>query len=285
MTQLRVGDSRLAYDEAGTGLVVVFSHAGLADRRMWGRQFADLARDHRVVRYDWRGVGESDGAAGSVAHHEDLLGLLDALHVDRAVLVGCSMGGAHALDAALVAPERVSGLVLISSGLSGHVWPAEMAEFVGPAVAAAVPGDRLATYRVGAGDGVDPDDVLAMALVQAGLMVAGPDRSPGDVDPQVWALAVDMLCGVLAREWRDGSPRERHPQPPASGRLHQVGVPTVVVNALLDLPWVQQVADRLTVGIPDARRVDVAGAAHLAPLEAPVEVNRAVRDLVRELGR
>lgn len=51
------GTTRLAYDEAGAGPAVVLVHAGVADRRMWDHQFAELAKDHWVVRYDWRGYG------------------------------------------------------------------------------------------------------------------------------------------------------------------------------------------------------------------------------------
>ncbi|MEU7743827.1 alpha/beta fold hydrolase [Nonomuraea sp. NPDC049158] len=116
----------LAYDDMGEGLAVVLIHAGIADRRMWRHQRDSLSDRYRVISYDWRGYGESADPAGELVHHEDLLRVMDGLGVERAALVGDSMGGSYAVEAALVAAHRVAGLVLISSGLSGHSWPEEM---------------------------------------------------------------------------------------------------------------------------------------------------------------
>ena len=119
---IAVNGTRLAYDDAGAGPAVVFSHAGIADRRMWDHQFDGLASDHRVIRYDWRGHGQSGAAAGRHAHHRDLLALMDALGVEHAALVGCSMGGAYAVDVALAAPRRVRALAPhCAAGSAG--WP------------------------------------------------------------------------------------------------------------------------------------------------------------------
>jgi pimeloyl-ACP methyl ester carboxylesterase len=118
---MEVQGVRFAYDEAGSGPAVVLCHAGIADRRMWTGPFQALAAGGRVVRFDWRGYGESGPATADHTLHADLLGLLDALDIDRAVLAGCSAGGAAALDTALTAPDRVAGLVLVGPGLSGHM--------------------------------------------------------------------------------------------------------------------------------------------------------------------
>jgi pimeloyl-ACP methyl ester carboxylesterase len=99
MAMIGVGHARFGYDEAGSGPAVVLVHAGLADRRMWDHQFRALAQHYRVIRYDWRGYGESSGVPGEVARHEDLLALTDALAVEQAAVIGSSYGGAHALDA------------------------------------------------------------------------------------------------------------------------------------------------------------------------------------------
>lgn len=141
---MRTGDVDLAYDEAGSGPAVVLVHAGLADRRMWDHQFDVLAERYRVVRYDLRGYGASGDADGTGTHHEDLLALMDALGIERAALVGCSYGGMYAVDSALTAPERVTSLALICSGMSGHVWPPEMGAPVRERVRAAIPADRKA---------------------------------------------------------------------------------------------------------------------------------------------
>jgi pimeloyl-ACP methyl ester carboxylesterase len=173
---------RLAYDEAGakgaadSGPAVVLTHGGLGDRRMWDHQFQALAQRCRVVRYDMRGLGESDDARGEFARCEDLLGLLDALDIEQAVLVGNSIGGAYSIEAALSAPERVRGLALICSGLTEYDWPAEMTAEIGHLIEEAVPAERLARYWDHTAEYVDPADVEAVAEVNVRYMVAGPER-------------------------------------------------------------------------------------------------------------
>jgi pimeloyl-ACP methyl ester carboxylesterase len=116
---LPVDGGAIAYDVAGAGPPVVLIHGGFGDRRMWVGQMSALAVRHRVVRYDLRGYGGSAAPTADYAALPDLLRLLDQLGIQRAVLVGNSMGGSLALDFSLVHPERVSGLVLVASGPSG----------------------------------------------------------------------------------------------------------------------------------------------------------------------
>lgn len=276
--RVHVSDGEIGYDEVGDGPAMIFSHAGIADRRMWQHQFRDLAVDHRVICYDWRGYGESSNAQGEVVHHRDLLGLMDALDIPIAHLVGCSMGGGYALEVALVAPERVRSLTLVCSGLPGHVWPPAMIREVKEQVHSSVPVDRLQAYQLHESDRVRSEDVVAMAEAQARYMVAGPGRNPAQVDPQVWRMAVDMLCGVFNRQWTDRPGVERQLEPPAVGRLGEVRVPTLVINGRDDVSWIQDVSDLLSARIPGARRLDIADTAHLAPLERPVEVTEAIRN-------
>ncbi|WP_240506451.1 alpha/beta fold hydrolase [Thermoactinospora rubra] len=266
----------LAYEEAGQGPAVVFVHAGIADRRMWDHQMAALAATHRVIRYDWRGRGESEDPAGPVCHHRDLLRLMDGLGVARAALVGCSMGGSYALEAALAAPDRVAALVLICSGLSGHRWPEEMIAQARERVHASIPAERLAAYRTGGAAVVDPADVEAFARAHARWQVAGPGRGEADLEAAVWELAVDMLRGVFAREW------SRPPVPeqalPAAGRLGEITAPTLVINGLEDVPGIQEVSGLLAAGIPGAVLIDLPDTGHLPPVERPGQVTALLRD-------
>lgn len=281
MALIHVRDAVFGYDDAGSGSVVVFVHAGLADRRMWDHQFATLQADHRVIRYDCRGQGDSSDASGEVKRHDDLLAVLDALGVERAVLVGCSMGGAHSVDAALAAPDRVGGLVLIGSALSGHDWPPEMVALMQERVRSVVPVDRLAEYRNRTATHIDPADVAAMAEANVRLMVAGPDRSAADLSPEVWQRAVEMCRGIYTRDWNGPAYSEVALQPTAAGRLGEIKVPTLVINGLADVPGIQAVAAILADGISHARRLDLPNTGHLPPMERPVEVTDALREFLR----
>ena len=278
--KITVGGGEIAYDEAGRGPAVVLVHAGLADRRMWEPQFAALAQHYRVIRYDWRGYGESGDAAGEVSRHEDLLGLLDALGVGSAALVGCSYGGAHALDATLAAPGRVTALALVCSAISGYqIWTPAMAALAAEKAPSGIPPERLAAYASHTAGVVDPADVAAMAAANVRLMVVGPYREPGALDPAVHERALEMCRGVFWRQWTGPAVTELDPQPPALGGLAEAGVPALVVNGRADLPAVQEMAGVLAAGIPGARRVDLR-AGHLPSLETPAALTGALAEFL-----
>lgn len=283
MAFVEVGGALLAYDEAGSGHAVVLCHAGIADRRMWTGPFEELAASCRAIRFDWRGYGESSPAAGDHTLDADLLGLLDALGIDRAVLAGCSLGGAAALDVAVAAPDRVAGLVLTGPGLSGHPWPADFADPLQDRIAAEIPDARRRAYRDGTSHTVLDADVEAVADAYARFWVAGPSRNPGAVDPHVWDTAMTMLRQLFRREWTEHSVEPGPPQRAASAYLSEIDVPTVVVNGLDDVPALQEIADLLSASIPGARRIDLPDTGHLAPLERPRQVTAAITDLLRRL--
>ncbi|MEV4019264.1 alpha/beta hydrolase [Nonomuraea angiospora] len=276
---LIIDDIKIAYEEAGPATplgTVVLVHGGTTDMRLWEHQFRALSERYRVIRYDWRGGGRSGDAAGEVCHHEDLLAVMDALGVERAALVGNSMGGAYATEVALAAPARVAALALISSGLAGHPWPQEMLDQARERVHSSVPADRLARYRGGTAGHVDPADVRAMAEAHTLWQTAGPDRGRDALSDEVWESAVEMCGLVFERSWTGPRSTERHLTPPAVTRLPEITAPTLVINGLSDVPGIQQMSDLLSAGIPAARRIDLPETGHLPPLERPTEVTEAL---------
>src|SRR5262245_29889307 len=78
----------LFYETAGQGEPIVLIHGGQMDRRMWDRQFSDLAKKYQVIRYDVRGFGQSPAATMPYLDDDDLLALLDYQHVAKAHVVG-----------------------------------------------------------------------------------------------------------------------------------------------------------------------------------------------------
>lgn len=268
-----VGSGRLAYDEVGAGDPVILSHASIADRRMWEHQFAALGTRHRVIRYDRLGFGDSEDAAGDVDHAADLLAMIDALRVDRAALVGSSMGGGISVDVALAAPQRVSALALVCSGLSGWRWPEELRAQTRPLLLAAVPEERLAAYATHTAKLVLDEDIAAMADMQVRFLAAGPDRSPDVLDARAWELALVMARRVFEREWRGPVSTEAGPVRAPSERLGEITAPTLVLVGRADSPFLQAPSDALAAGVPGAVRVDLPDAAHLPPIECPERVS------------
>ena len=113
------GNARLATTAAGSGDVIIFLHAGVADRRMWRPQLDAFAAGHRVVAYDRRGFGETACTPEPFSHLDDLRAVHRATTAEPALLVGCSMGGGLAMDYALAHPAAVRALVLVGSAVSG----------------------------------------------------------------------------------------------------------------------------------------------------------------------
>jgi pimeloyl-ACP methyl ester carboxylesterase len=106
-------------DSGGRGAAVILVHAATGSSRVWEYQRpAFAARGFRVITYDRRGFGRSTVDASGPqpgAGADDLRGLLDYLHIERAHLVGTAAGGFVAWDFALSFPERVRSLVVASS--------------------------------------------------------------------------------------------------------------------------------------------------------------------------
>jgi pimeloyl-ACP methyl ester carboxylesterase len=283
MPLIDIAGGRIAYDSRGDGPPVVLSHASLVDRRMWRAQLDGLSAQYRVIAFDRLGYGESDAAPARVRYGAELLEVLDALDIERAALIGTSMGAGYSLDAALLAPHRVTGLALICSGVPGYQWPAEMQAEVGPILRAAVPAERLASYSAHTADEVLDEDIAAMAETQARYMAVGPGRTPDVFAAADWALLLEMTRGVFARLWRDSPSEEIDPDEPLLERLAEVRVPTLVLSGTADVPYIQDLGRLLSAGIRTAQRVDLADAAHLAPVERPDAVNAVLLDFLAGL--
>ena len=243
---------RLAYDVAGSGPAVVLVHSGVTDRRMWDEQVALLAPRFTVVRCDLRGFGDSPLPPGPFSNVDDLAGVFDAAGIERAALVGNSLGGRVALEFALEHPGRVTKLVLIGAGLPDHEWSEEVRRF----------GDEEDAL-VEAGD-LD-------AAVELNLRMWGMPHVHDRLRP-MQRRAFEIQVPAFAGDRPPGPDRKL--DPPASARLGELAVPTLVVVGEHDLADAQAIARRLADGIPGARLETIAGAKHFPSLERPDEFNR-----------
>jgi 3-oxoadipate enol-lactonase len=216
---------------------------------LWDRQVERFAARHRVVRYDARGFGRSDEPHGEFAFHDDLRVVLDANGIERAALVGVSLGGRVLLDFALAFPERVTRLVPVNPGLSGYEFTG-LAQYLGPARAARARGD-----------------LDAFVEVQLRMWFDGL-RDPSAVDAGTREEVRRILVAQTVRSWsRADAPRLRELN--AISRLADIRAPTLIVESALDRPDIHAICSLLEAGIPGARRIVIAGAAHLVNVERP----------------
>lgn len=112
---------RIFYEDEGTGIPIFLSHGFGASTRMWDGQVAEFSDRYRFIRWDMRGHGQSDSpddpALYSQAHTlGDILGVLDYLEIDKAVIGGHSLGGYMTLAFNARHPDRTKALILQGCG-------------------------------------------------------------------------------------------------------------------------------------------------------------------------
>jgi 3-oxoadipate enol-lactonase len=247
---------RLYYERAGRGSPVVLIHAGLWDARIWDDQFGPFSKQHDVIRYDLRGYGRSDPPSEVFSNVQDLLELLVFLDVERATLVGESMGGTIAIDFAIANPEMVSALVLVGSGLSGHEWTDPGMEMLNEEVAAAL--------REGRPEGA----------VEVSLAAWTPLQTEPEVDERIRRIAHENAGAFLI-------PNELvRPEPPAGDRLPEILSPTLVIVGEKDIQEIHELSEVIAGRIPGAQKRVIAGADHIVNMRAAEKFNRTVLDFL-----
>jgi pimeloyl-ACP methyl ester carboxylesterase len=243
----------IAGDQMGDGPAVVLLHAGIADRRMWNHVAAPLAEHYRVIRFDARGYGASPPSTASFQPATDVVAVLDALGVERAHLVGASMGGAAALDVAVAQPDRVASLALLGSGLPGHDFGPQVTEYWREE-------ERLLANG-------DIDGVIELNL---SMWLRGTGR---EWTPRLHAVAAELRdqLRIIGMNQAGGEDLEESAPLLARDMLGTLDVPTLVVVGENDPEDLVRISEHLGARIPAAQLVVLPDTAHLPALERPAE--------------
>lgn len=264
-------DTGIDYDRAGPygGTSVVLLHAGVADRRMWEPQWTTLTRRHDVVRLDLRGFGGSVARPdGPFAHHEDVARTLSSLGVDRAQVVGCSLGAGVAVDVALARPQLVASLLLAAPG-------GALISAMTPELQLFVDAEREAMRR---------GDVGAAVAANIDWWVDGPHRGADEERSEIRALVAVMQRRAfeLTSDWDDVEEVEL--APPAVDRLGELDIPALVLSGGLDLDAIDIAGEAVAAGIPGARREVWPDTAHLPSLERPDDFQALLDGWLADVG-
>jgi pimeloyl-ACP methyl ester carboxylesterase len=248
-------------DDVGDGPAALLLHAGIADRRMWREHLGWLAESGwRAIAPDLPGFGEHVPSPDSPAPWDYALAVMDELGVERAALVGCSFGGAVALRAAVIAPERVRALGIISS-------PAPGLE----------PSPRLHAAWTAEEEAMERGDIDAAVETVLAAWLA----------PDAPAALRELVASMQRRafELEDHGRPDEPPDPvdEAPERLGEIAVPALVAAGEADMPDFAWSARRLADVIPGARHAVIPGAGHLAPLEAPDAFRRLLGEFLAGL--
>jgi len=258
--------SGIAYESGGSGAAVLLLHAGLSDRRMWDPQWRALSEGFNAIRYDARGFGSSADPSRPYTLHGDALDVLDALEIQRAAIVGASMGGGAAIDMAVAVPHRVSALVTVNSTPSGWSHTRELMR-AWEAVDAAFESK-----------GIEAANELEMKM-----WLDGPHRPADSVEREIRTQVASVNRVLLERQAAFAvEPGELHP--PAIERLEDIRCPSLVITGELDQPSVLAGAFELARRT-GADHVEIAGTAHLPNLERPREFLGALLPFLERVAR
>jgi len=260
--------ANLYYEEQGDGQPVVLIHSANTNLHIWDRQFEVLSSQFRTIRYDGRGFGRSQSELVEFTDYDDLLALVDDLDLERPILIGLSLGGMTAIEFALEHPERVSGLVLAGSGLSGYAPEFPEADL-----------ERFGATRRAAAEG---DFETAANLMVEGYLDA-PGRPWTEVDPGLRERLKGMILQSANRFALNNAGLHHFLDPPAIGRLGEITVPTLVILGEHESPNEYGIADLLEQSIPNLTRAIIPESKHLTSMENPDAFNLALSTFLAEV--
>ena len=260
-TLLAATGFELFYRESGEGDPILWIMGLGNDHRGWAYQVPAFRDRYRCITYDNRDVGQSqqaDGAYTVAEMAEDAVGLLDALGIERAHVVGFSMGGAQAQELAIRHPERVRRLVLCNTYTSRDPR-----------------GESIFRGRVLLRERLSPEEYQRLTLPWA-YTLRDYER-PGFIEQTIEALV-----------------NEAHPQSPdayrrqvdatlsaeTEARLGQITAPTLLLYGEDDITTPLRFARTLEAGIPNTTLRLVEDAGHGLPWSQPDEFNRIVGEFL-----
>jgi 3-oxoadipate enol-lactonase len=253
--RIDVGHHETVVAQAGEhGPAVVLLHALGLDRRMWDPVMGPLSAGRRVFAYDLRGHGWAAGHGAQITMTDvaaDLIGVLDALDLDQAHVVGLSYGGGIAQTAADAHPKRIASLALLATtdhpfaafegrarsgevdGMAAQVVPSLTRWFTPAALATDGWGVRYAREQVLRGNAAD------------------------------WAGAWRAFVGL-----------------DVEGRLAQFEAPTLVLAGELDASTTPEIMRGIAARVPGSRFQELPGTPHMQTLERPELVAAALDEFL-----
>lgn len=270
---VRVPGARLnVLDEgAPTAPAIVLLHAGIADLRSWDDVVPQLTQaGYRVIRFDMRGAGRTESDVVPYSRSDDVLAVLDAAGVERAALVGNSLGGSIAFDTAIAAPDRVVAIVAVAVGLGGFDGGRNAQE-----QALFDEMDRI--------DSALPADPEAVADIDIRVWVDGPGQPADRVPAAIRELVRDM--DMMGFEPGHETGRLIRLDPPAAERLDEIGCPVLALAGERDVSGVAATARHLEANLPNAQAEIWPNVAHMIGMELPDELAARIVEFLAPLPR
>lgn len=249
-------DLDLYFEDVGTGTPVVLGHSFLCSGKMWREQVPALAGKCRVINPDLRGHGRSSDVNRPFSLYDavlDVVAVLDQLGIGRAIWCGLSIGGMVALRAALICPERVSGLIILDADA----------------------GAETALRKV---------KYLAMGT---GARALGVSPFLPSISRLMFGATTRRRNPALVREWKKEFASVRVPavllcldalmhRDSLLPRLGEINVPALVLVGEEDRSLPPPLSRRIHALLRDSTLAVIPAAGHLSALEQPAAVTESI---------
>lgn len=261
--KIEINDINIHYHEEGEGLPVVFIHAFALNQTMWKEQVAALKNQYRCITLDLRGFGHSDVVEGTTLMSQmasDVRELMKALSIDKAVLVGLSMGGYVALSFYRYFPEAVRALVLADTRATADAEQARA--------------NRL---------------LSAEKALREGSAAIADETTPkllGDTTIETNADLVKLVHAIQAANSPAGiaaAQRGMAARPDSTELLSQINCPVLVIVGSEDKLTPVAEAEVIHNGISNSQLRVIENSGHLSNMETPKEFNKALAEFLESL--
>ena len=252
---------KLYYEEAGTGIPVIFVHEFAGDYRSWEPQMRHFGQRYRCIAYNARGYPPSDVPKDGERYsqeraRDDIRAVLDALKIDKAHIVGLSMGGFAVLHFGFTYPDRARSLVVAGCGYGAP--PDKRQQFAEEAEAAARQFEELGMAKAANGYALGPTRVQFQ-----------------NKDPRGWREFADQLAEHstegAARTMR-GVQKRRPSLFDLVDKMKTISVPTLIMTGDEDWPCLEP-GLLMKRTIPTAALVVMPNCGHTINLEEPAAFN------------
>jgi pimeloyl-ACP methyl ester carboxylesterase len=262
---------KLYYEETGSGAPIVFVHEFAGDYRSYESQVRYFGRGYRCIVFNARGYPPSDvpddvDRYSQDRARDDIRGVLDGLHIDKAHIVGLSMGGFATLHFGFTYPERTRSLVVAGCGYGAS--PDKRQQFVDETEAAAL---RFET--------------IGMAKAAEGYALAPSRVQLQNKDPRGWREFADQLAEhstAGAALTMRGVQKRRPSLFDLTDKIKTITAPTLVLSGDEDFPCLEP-ALLLKRTIQTAALVVLPNTGHTINLEEPALFNQLVGEFLQKV--
>lgn len=265
MPKIQLGEFQLHYETHGNGEPLVLIPGFRTGLWLWFKQVETFAQRFRTIVFDPRGIGASERPDGPMTVKtiaDDLAGLLSALGVERAHILGASFGGFVAQEFAIAYPRMTRSLILCCTSFGGprHLLPA-------PAT----------LETMSKSDGMNTEE-----RTRENFRLAFSPRFIRE-QPDVWEQVIELRLSNPITDQTHFAQLQAAATFDAEARVSEIKAPTLVLMGDEDTLVPRANSENLRALVPGAKLVVIEGGSHMFFIEQPEQFNRVVIEFILSL--